>query len=63
MANFQDEINNKKALVISLENSISALKRKINVYNSNKKYWNKENSKVVNSLETLKLTAKVIHFI
>jgi hypothetical protein len=63
MTNFQDEINNKKALIISLENSISALKRKINVYNSNKKYWNKENSKVVNSLETLKLTAKVIHFI
>lgn len=62
ITNFQDEINNKKALVISLENSISALKRKINVYNSNKKYWNKENSKVVNSLETLKLTAKVIHF-
>ena len=34
ITNFQDEINNKKALVISLENSISALKRKINVYNS-----------------------------
>lgn len=63
MSNFQDEINNKKALVISLENSISALKRKINVYNTNKKYWNKENSKVVNSLETLKLTAKVIYLI
>ena len=59
ITNFQDEITMKKAVIISLENSISTLKRKINVYNSNKKYWNKENSKVVNSLETLKLTAKV----
>ena len=56
----QKEIEDKLNLKRKLEQSITTLKQNITTYNNKKKYWSKENEKILHKISELKNTSKVI---
>lgn len=53
---FEDKLNLKR----KLEQSITTLKQNIATYNNKKKYWSKENEKILQKISELKNTSEVI---
>ena len=56
----QKEIEDKLNLKRKLEQSITTLKQNITTYNNKKKYWSKENEKILQKISELKNTSEVI---
>ena len=64
----QKEIEDKLNLKRKLEQSIATLKQNIATYNNKKKYWSKENEKILQKISELKNTSEVnfvnfLHFL
>lgn len=55
----QNEIDEKKVIRAALESSIAEIHHLIYIYNNSKKFWEKENTKVLNQIGTIQSNSKV----